>query len=86
MIKSFKWLATATEYDTAIEYVNSLPEPTEGGEAETIEQAIEEQQALEAEKKTVKYKVRSRKASLRSLLSGIFVAIQVCQTFLLETV
>ena len=58
LIKSFKWLATATEYDTAIEYVNSLPEPTEGSEAETIEQAIEEQQALEAEKKTVKYKVK----------------------------
>lgn len=58
LIKSFKWLATATEYQNAVDYVNSLPEPVEGSEAETIEQAIEEAQALEAEKKTLKYKVK----------------------------
>lgn len=59
LIKSFKWLATATEYESAVDYVNSLPEPVEGSEAETIEEAIQEAQALEAEKKTIKYKVRN---------------------------
>lgn len=59
LIKSFKWLATATEYQSAVDYVNSLPEPVEGSEAETIEEAIEEAQALEAEKKTLKYKVKN---------------------------
>lgn len=59
LIKSFKWLATATEYQTAVDYVNSLPEPIEGSEAATIEEAVEEAKALEAEKKTLKYKVKN---------------------------
>ena len=58
LVKSFKWLATETEYDNAVDYVNSLPEPVEGSTAENIEQAIEEAKALEAEKKTFGYKVR----------------------------
>ena len=58
MIKSFKWLATETEYQNAVDYVNSIPDPTEGSGAETIEQAIAERKALEAEKKTVTYKVK----------------------------
>ena len=58
LIKSFKWLATETEYQNAIDYVNSIPDPIEGSEGETIEQAIAEHEALEAEKKTVTYKVK----------------------------
>lgn len=58
LVKSFKWLATETEYENAVDYVNSLPEPVEGSTAENIEQAIEEAQALEAEKKTLGYKVK----------------------------
>ena len=58
LIKSFKWLATETEYQNAVDYVNSIPDPTEGNGAETIEQAIAERKALEAEKKTVTYKVK----------------------------
>lgn len=58
LIKSFKWLATETEYQNAVDYVNSIPEPVEGSEAETIEQAVAEHEALEAEKKTVTYKVK----------------------------
>lgn len=58
LIKSFKWLATETEYQNAVDYVNSIPDPTEGSGAETIEQAIAERKALEAEKKTVTYKVK----------------------------
>ncbi len=58
LIKSFKWLATETQYQDAVDYVNSIPDPVEGSEGETIEQAVQEQKALEAEKKTLKYKVR----------------------------
>lgn len=58
LVKSFKWLATETEYENAVDYVNSLPEPVEGSTAENIEQAIEEAKALEAEKKTFGYKVK----------------------------
>ena len=58
LIKSFKWLATETQYQDAVDYVNSIPEPVEGSEAETIEQAVQEHEALEAEKQTLKYKVR----------------------------
>lgn len=58
LIKSFKWLATETQYQDAVDYVNSIPDPVEGSEGETIEQAVQEHEALEAEKKTLKYKVR----------------------------
>lgn len=57
LIKSFKWLATETQYQDAVDYVNSIPDPVEGSEGETIEQAVQEHEALEAEKKTLKYKV-----------------------------
>ncbi len=56
LVKSFKWLASQNEYDSAIEYVNSIPEPTEGSEAATIEEAVKE---AEAQKKTLKYKVKN---------------------------
>ena len=55
LIKSFKWLATTTEYQNAVDYVNSIPEPVEGSEATTIEEVVQE---VEAEKKTVKYKLK----------------------------
>lgn len=58
LVKSFKWLAGQTEYQTAIDYVNSLPEPIEGSTATNIEEAIAEQEAFEAEKQTLKYKVK----------------------------
>ena len=55
LVKSFKWLATETEYQNAIDYVSSIPEGVEGGEALTIEELIK---ANEAEKQTVKYKLK----------------------------
>lgn len=58
LVKSFKWLAGQTEYQTAVDYVNSLPEPVEGSTATTIEEAIQEAQALEAEKQTFGYKLK----------------------------
>lgn len=58
LVKSFKWLASKAEYDNAVDYVNSLPEPVEGSTATNIEEAIAEHEALEAEKQTLKYKVK----------------------------
>ena len=58
MIKSFKWLASKTQFDEAMDYVNSLPEEIEGSTATNIEEAIAEAEALEKEKKTLKYKVK----------------------------
>ncbi len=58
LVKSFKWLASKTEYDEAVDFVNSLPEPVEGSEATNIEEAIAEHEALEAEKKTFGYKLK----------------------------
>lgn len=55
LVKSFKWLATKTEYDTAVDYVNSLPEPIEGSQATNIADMISE---VEAEKRTIKYKLQ----------------------------
>ena len=56
LVKSFKWLATESEYEEAIEYVNSIPEPVEGSEATTIEEVVQE---VEAEKKTFRYKIKN---------------------------
>ena len=53
LIKSFKWLATETEYENAVDYVNSLPEQLEGSTATTIEELLAEDEAY---KKTLKYK------------------------------
>lgn len=58
LVKSFKWLSSKTEYDEAVEFVNSLPDEIEGSTATTIEEAIAEAKALEEEKKTLKYKVK----------------------------
>ena len=58
LVKSFKWLASKSDYDNAIDYVNSLPEDVEGSTATNIEEAIAEAKAREAEKKTLKYKVK----------------------------
>jgi len=56
LIKSFKWLATPTEIKIAQDFVDSIPEPVEGSTATTIEEIIEENKRLEAEKQTLKYK------------------------------
>ena len=56
LVKSFKWLSSKTEYDAAVDYVNSLPDEIEGSTATNIEEAIAEAKALEAEKKTLRYK------------------------------
>ncbi len=58
LVKSFKWLSSKTEYDEAVEFVNSLPEEVEGEEASSIEEAIANAKALEEEKKTLKYKFK----------------------------
>jgi len=58
LVKSFKWLTSKTEFDEAMDFVNSLPDPVEGSTAANIQEAIAEAQALEAEKKTIKYKLR----------------------------
>ena len=44
-----------SEVNEAVEFVNSLPEPIEGSTATTIEEALAEQKALQAEKETVGY-------------------------------
>ena len=58
LVKSFKWLAAETEYETAMDYVNSLPEPIEGSTATNIEEAIAEYQAFEKEKQSFGYKLK----------------------------
>ena len=58
LVKSFKWLSSKSEYDAAVDFVNSLPEEIEGSTATNIEEAIAEAKALEEEKKTFKYKVK----------------------------
>lgn len=55
LIKSFKWLATSNEYEQASNFVSSLPEPIEGSTATTIDEMVKE---VEAEQKTLKYKVK----------------------------
>ena len=55
LVKSFKWLAGQTEYQNAVDYVNSLPEQLEGSTATTIEELIAEDEAY---KKSLKYKVK----------------------------
>ena len=50
LVKSFKWLSSKTEYDNAIDYVNSLPDDLEDSTAGSIEEAM-------AEQKTLKYKM-----------------------------
>lgn len=58
LVKSFKWLASKTQFDEAMDFVNSLPDPVEGSTATNIEEAIAEAKAFEAEKKTVRYKLK----------------------------
>lgn len=62
LIKSFKWLASKAEVESAQEFVDSIPPQVEGSTATTIEEVIEEAKALEAqheaEKKTIKYKLK----------------------------
>ena len=55
LVKSFKWLAGQTEYQNAIDYVNSLPEQLEGSTATTIEELMTEDEAY---KKSLKYKFK----------------------------
>ena len=55
LVKSFKWLAGQTEYQNAIDYVNSLPEQLEDSKATTIEELIAEDEAY---KKSLKYKIK----------------------------
>ncbi|MBO6180962.1 AsmA family protein [bacterium] len=66
LIKSFKWLTTKAEIENAQNFVDSIPEQIEGSTATTIEEVIAERKAyeeaqraaLEAEKKTIKYKLK----------------------------
>ena len=55
LVKSFKWLAGQTEYQTAIDYVNSLPEQMEDSTATTVEELMAEDAAY---KKSLKYKFK----------------------------
>ncbi len=55
LVKSFKWLAGQTEYQNAIDYVNSLPEQLEDSTATTIEELLAEDEAY---KKSLKYKIK----------------------------
>ena len=67
LIKSFKWLATQKDVENAQRFVDSIPEQIEGSTAVTIEEVIEEAKAaqeqqqarIEAEKKTLKYKIKN---------------------------
>lgn len=58
LVKSFKWLVTQLEFDKANNFVASIPEVQEGSTATTIQELIEENKRLEAEKKTFKYKLK----------------------------
>lgn len=58
LIKSFKWITTQIDFDKASELIASLPEQQEGSTAQTIEELIAENKALEEEKKTFKYKLK----------------------------
>ncbi len=58
LVKSFKWLTSQAQFDEAMNFVSALPDPVEGSTATNIEEAIAEAKALEAEKKTVKYKLK----------------------------
>ena len=58
LIKSFKWMATQSQFNQAQEFANSLPDPVEDSQATNIEEAIKEAQALEAEKQTLRYKIK----------------------------
>ncbi len=55
LVKSFKWLAGQTEYQNAIDYVNSLPEQMEGSTATTVEELMAEDATY---KKSLKYKFK----------------------------
>ena len=55
LVKSFKWLAGQTEYQNAIDYVNSLPEQLEDSTATTIEELLAEDAKY---KKSLKYKFK----------------------------
>ena len=58
LIKSFKWITTKIDFDKANALIASLPEQQEGSTAQTIEELIAENKALEEEKKTLKYKIK----------------------------
>ena len=58
LIKSFKWITTKLDFDKASALIASLPEQQEGSTAQTIEELIAENKALEEEKKTFKYKLK----------------------------
>ena len=55
LVKSFKWLAAQTEYQKAIDYVNSLPEQLEDSTATTVEELLAEDAKY---KKSMKYKFK----------------------------
>ena len=55
LVKSFKWLAGQTEYQNAIDYVNSLPEQLEDSTATTVEELLAEDAKY---KKSLKYKFK----------------------------
>ena len=55
LVKSFKWLAGQTEYENAVDYVNSLPEQLEDSTATTIEELLAEDAKY---KKSLKYKFK----------------------------
>ena len=57
LIKSFKWITTQVDFDKATALIASLPEQQEDSTAQTIEELIAENAALEKEKKTFKYKI-----------------------------
>lgn len=58
LIKSFKWLTVQSDFDKAEQFAASLPEPAEGFENESAADALKRAQKLEAEKKTLKYKIK----------------------------
>ena len=58
LIKSFKWLTMQAQFDEAEKFAASLPDPVEGLENESAAEALKRAQELEAEKKTLKYKIK----------------------------
>lgn len=59
LIKSFKWITTKADFDKAAAFISSIPNPVAGKSSETLEEAIIENEKLEKEKKTVRYKIKN---------------------------
>lgn len=57
LIKSFKWIATTIDFQKASDFVSSIPTPAQGSKATTVTEVIQENEKIQAEQKTVRYRL-----------------------------